>query len=52
MTGVPPFAAPSYHWIVIDVAVFALITSAKVVGTSGVVRIIAPLPSKEVTEEP
>lgn len=52
MTGVPPFAAPSYHIKPTYVPEVTSGSFAKFRGISGFVKIVAPLPSSEVSEAP
>jgi hypothetical protein len=52
MTTVPPFAYPSDHVIPIVVADFGTEFSIKSNGASGLVKIIAPLPTNEESEIP
>jgi hypothetical protein len=52
ITTAPPFEAPADQLNVIEVAVLEVVTSAKEVGASGTVRMIAPLPAGEIAESP
>ena len=52
MMAAPPVKAAGDHTRLIDDLVFSNVSSAKVIGTSGVVVITAPLPSLEIREFP
>ena len=52
MTGVPPFDAPSFHSKPIVVADLQFKSSSKLIGASGLVKMIAPFPDYEIKEFP
>ena len=52
MIVAPPVKAAGDHTRLIDDLVFSNVSSAKLIGTSGVVVITAPLPSFDIKEFP